>query len=304
MMNMKNFWAAFLHSNPVAYFGWQPFHCRCILMGDLRTFRLACINIPWRLKSHFFLVDSRLDDNCRYFVINTKPVLRSWCKQGKSQFSLKFKSKVRFSGVVELLRSFYGQCTFTMSNHEATTKKHISDSSMAQIWSNNRCPCWSIFMGVHCIFHMSFRNISQCSKGCPVEVHNLFDCTIKKMFYESLPGGDWPTKKHHKTSLWKLAVPPGVRAHLQVNLGLFGCVCCPFPQKTTLVASKKPGAGDVSPSRTNPVAMNPPHHNDLRRHETGHWKMIGPWSWWKLYSVLENPFRTGIREVLRTGNYD
>ena len=133
MMNMKNFRAAFLHSNPVADFGWQPFHCRCILMGDLRTFRLACINIPWRLKSHFFLVDSRLDDNCRYFVVNTKPVLRSWCKQGKSQFSLKFKSKVRFSGVVELLRSFYGQCTFTMSNHEATTKKHISDSSMAQI---------------------------------------------------------------------------------------------------------------------------------------------------------------------------
>ena len=148
MMNMKNFRAAFLHSNPVADFGWQPFHCRCILMGDLRTFRLACINIPWRLKSHFFLVDSRLDDNCRYFVVNTKPVLRGLCKQGKSEFSLKFKSKVRFSGVVELQRSFYGQCTFTMGNHEG----------------------WSIFVGVHCIFHMSFRNIPQCSKGCLVEV--------------------------------------------------------------------------------------------------------------------------------------
>jgi len=102
-------------------------------MGDLRTFRLACINILWRLKSQFFLVDSRLDDDCRYFVVNTKPVLRGLCKQGKSEFSLKFKSKVRFSGAVELQRSFYGQCTFTMGNHEATPKKHISDSSMAKI---------------------------------------------------------------------------------------------------------------------------------------------------------------------------
>jgi len=90
---------------------------------------------------------------------------------------------------------------------------------------------------------------------------NLLDSTIKKLSYKPLPGGDWPTKKHREPSLWKLAVPPGVRAHLQVTFVYLGVCAVPSPRKQLLWRVKNrapttlPHRGRIPLRWTRPITM-------------------------------------------------